>query len=516
MLRGASPGGRWPLGAIVLVLLLINATAHFVPFERPGLEPDDFRNLRRMRENRVVSMERAWAQPDRPVSWLMQLWVADLVRLDPGLHLPVVLVGSSVLVLAALVLFLELTRNRDSAMLMTTIFALLPAHHALHGGLLFATSAAAAAAYLTVAALVLRFLRTGDIRSLALSLGLYAVGLFSYELGILVPFCACAISGCGERRRTVLLAFAALAFLYVVRRFSLAAQVPLLGPARVPSFQAIALNLAWVLPAQVVGHIAARNVVYGLWGFLHQPASTQALSLLAALCVARLGHDLQSALPTLSWRQYSAAAATAVMLTLPACLVLVESRHMVLADAALATILASVMAALARWRAWVPGSVLAVLLLANQGIALRQAEAGRLSTAMMSAMARVAVEAPGTRAVLLDLHSIARRVPYTWRPHAREPLGTYWGLYMFTAWSLRDMLALAGLPGAVAVACLDTPRIAAGVVGCSRTMRAPMAGDGVAWNGPATSTVVLGYDDVCEGHPGCGIEPSPWAITRTW
>lgn len=490
----------------LLVLLALNLLAHFVPFERAGFEPDDYSDLQRVLSippNPLLAQ--TWAQPDRPLVWWLKFEVARGVGLSPRAHLATVVLGSSMLTLVVFALFHEVVSRVRSAFVLAALFVLWPAHHPLYGGLLFATVSAVACMYIGSATLFLRFARTGRALALGASLLLYAAGLLSWELGLFVPLVAWGVARRQQRpRHAWALAFFAVVLLYLARRIVLTDEAPMLGPTRVPSWSSLALNVLWVLPSHFVGHIAVRNLLYGWWGFLEMPGLLLALCLICAVAAGACAVRMLKDVPRVDGPTFVWLATSIWVLAGPACLVLVESRHTVFASLAFVALFGQILRRASRGHRWLGGLSVAMLLASNQGLALRQAEAGRLSAAAFSALREQRETIASRRYVVIDLASLAHRIPFTWRPKPYDVLRTYWGLYMFTPWGFRDMAHLAGVQGPYVLGCLEAVRQVETRFECSRVM--PSGAETNSWSGPAHETAVLDFEAVC-GEDGMRCPP---------
>jgi len=490
--------------ARVIVLILLNLAAHFLPFERRGFEADDYNNYcRTLTLQRAALTSQALTQPDRPLFWWLNFEVARLVGLDAGAQLVAVVLTSTLLALSGFALFVEITGCERSSFWLTALFILWPAHHALHGTVLLTTSTGVDCLYMAAATLFLRFTRTGGPAVLAASLSLYALSLFSYELGFLAPVVAWGVARAQGRPRCAwAFTFAVVALLNLGWRSALASATPL-GPVRVPSLSALALNTAWVLPAHFVGHIALRNVLYGLWGFLHLPVGLLAFGLVCATLAWVGAPQMLEDLPNVDSRRMMALLLGLYLLAAPAALLLVESRHTVLSSLAFAPLLGQALRALSRVHHRLVSLLVAILVLANQGLALRQAEAGRLSEATFSAVRDRHALLKSSAQVVFDLAGLGREIPHTWRPKP-DVLRTYWGLYMFAPWGLEGMLCDSGIPEKRALGCVEPLRFTATQVECPRVFFS--AEPGRSWSAARSETAVLGYEEIC-GKKGSRCPP---------
>jgi hypothetical protein len=176
-------------------------------------------------------------------------------------------------------------------------------------------------------------------------------------------------------------------------------------------------------------------------------------------------------------------------------LVLVESRHTVLASLAFAALIGQALRSVSAGHRWLGGLAIGALLASNQGLALRQAEAGRLSAAVLSALQERREALASGRYVVVDLASLAHSIPYTWRPRPGDVLRTYWGLYMFTPWGFHEMASLASGERAYAIGCIKPVRRTEAQFQCDQILAS--FGLAQSWSGLPDMTTVLDFEAVC-------------------
>jgi hypothetical protein len=171
-------------------------------------------------------------------------------------------------------------------------------------------------------------------------------------------------------------------------------------------------------------------VLYGAYQFFQMPTLWWIGLLLVNLALAGLGwvwlaRDLRPRSP--SYLVGAGAVIFVVFLT-PNVLYVVEGRHLGLADIGLTLALLAVLG-------WVPGTRqrwlalgLAPLLIVSQGTGWSQVVACRLNRAVEQTVDEHREEMARAERVLLDQHSFAQRIPYTWGDRRHNCLDYYWGV----------------------------------------------------------------------------------------
>ncbi len=166
-----------------------------------------------------------------------------------------------------------------------------------------------------------------------------------------------------------------------------------------------------------------------------------------------------------SWKIHAAVGLTsAILLLAPAAMVLVESRQSILEAIGMGTVVASLAV---RLRPWMGVAVVLTLLFSTQGLALRQAEASRLQAAVYDVLKSHRDDIRAAGSVVIDIESLANRVPYTWGEREKNVLRGYWGIHAFASWGFRPMVDATIYPGPAAQ--VPTVSVCAGGLDVSET-----------------------------------------------
>jgi hypothetical protein len=281
-----------------------------------------------------------------------------------------------------------------------------------------------------------RWARASTTSALLLSLLCYTLSISIYELGYAAPLVFHLSERAYKPRARGLALFLIPAALYWVFRLTHAnaAAQPIgehpLGAAL------LAFNLVTSLPSNLAGFQAARNMGYGLWGLLNGSLGSQVTGVAAALILGIIsarwikdaGQDVET---VATWgRRAAAGIVCAALLALPAAMVLVESRHSILASAGVGVAIAALAV---RLGPTIGAIALALLLMSSQGLAVRQAEASQLQASVYKVIAERTKEIRSASVVVFDLASLADRVPYTWGEQGRNVLRSYWGIFTLSS-----------------------------------------------------------------------------------
>ncbi len=278
----------------VLLVVLLQLYSRYVPFPVTGFCTDDWPYLEWGAHRTYAQIWRqAAVEPDRP---LYAGGAISLFRFFGANPLAFGLLGMAVYSLVILLVYRladELTGNRLAAFTGAALFALLPnLTESFHWAIII-SFAYIQAAYVGSAWMLARFARSGRRSWLAGAVLLYAVGAFTYEVGLGLPAAFLVLLWDRADRRKVLwiLPFALVLGAYLLWRFTSVFGLghrTLYAPVNVQiewSFAQLRWNAAEVLRWWVGGH-ALEILANGWRGFRQYPLGLQVLLGLGNLVVA--------------------------------------------------------------------------------------------------------------------------------------------------------------------------------------------------------------------------------------
>ena len=431
-------------GRTLGALLVLNLLVHFVPFARPGFQPDDFVWLHLARQGEPWSfIGTALSQATRPLGSLLFMLLPYALGLHESTQL-LVLIGTTSLLTALCHLYFSGMFPRPMAALATFIFVVWPVKHEIYASQLFGVNNLAAALIIAAAIGYRRWARTSAPGWLAAALLLYGLSIFTYEIGYLAPLVFYFAERSRRPRAAGAMLFLIPAALYALRRFTAHPEIVLTIGAPQPTLETAARGLA-SLASNLFGLQVLRNVGYGLGAWWTAPswfivacAVTTALGMVAVVkWLGAIEAERESAASRSGRATEGAGLGAALLLAAPAALVLVESRHSILASLGIALALARVAARLPRWAS---AALITGLMTATQGLSLRQAEVSQLQASVYDALAARRADLLKERIVVVDMASLAGRISYTWGDRRDNVLRGYWGLHAFAAGGMAYMV----------------------------------------------------------------------------
>ena len=429
-------------GRIAAVLLILNLLVHFVPFERPGFQPDDFAWLELAKSGPPWGfVDVSLSQGVRPLGSMLFMMQPYVLGLHETTQLAILIGVTSLLTLLVYAYLAGLFSSRLAA-LAALAFVLWPVKHEIYASQLFSVNNLAAILVVASGLLFRRWTRGASAFSLAAALTAYGLSLFVYEIGYLAPvFFYLVAKREGPRARSAVL-FLIPAALYWVVRFAHPHVLITTGRFDL-SLAALRVGLP-SLPSNLIGFQLARNVAYGLWavwkGSLWFQIFCALLSVAIGLLAGRwIREGAMEAPDRKGWVGITGLGLlSAFALAAPAAMILVESRHSILASVGMGVVVAGIATRIPRIASQV---LFVILLLSSQGLALRQAEVSQLQASVHRDLARRRDEIREAKMVVIDIASLADRVPYTWGEKTINVLRAYWGLHAFAAGGLSAMVS---------------------------------------------------------------------------
>ena len=202
---------------ILIFLVGLNVLAHFLPFERASVSPDDLAH--QVRGNRLSYgdiFRQTLRQPDRPVAFLFIMLQGKLSNSDPFIGLLSMVVSTSVVLVIVFFLLRALLKDQWLATLGASFFILLPNKLEVYHNPVNVVIDLANALYLGSFLLMVHYLRLHRGSCYGWALVLYGIAIFTYEVGFFLP--GILLTYCWLVDRTQLkrvLPFFALAAFYV-------------------------------------------------------------------------------------------------------------------------------------------------------------------------------------------------------------------------------------------------------------------------------------------------------------
>lgn len=426
---------------VIAGLLLLNILVHFIPLARPGFQPDDFIWLNLARQGEPWSfVDVGLSQGMRPLGSTLFMLLPTVLGLHETSQLLVLIITTSALT-ALGYLYLNGLFPRPFAALGALFFVIWPVKHEIYASQLFGVNNLAACLVVSAGLLYQRWARTSDRLALAIGVVCYGLSIFIYEIGFLAPLIFYLAERQRRREPAGALMFLVPAFFYWVYRVTHPEVLITIGRHEF-SWAGLATGLT-SLPSNLVGFQVVRNTAYGLFGLGNGPGwlwvFAAALSAAVGLVAARLIAGAARADPRpVSPALMGIGLVSAILLAAPAALVLVESRHSVLAAFGISIVLAGLSV---RWKPAIGVTLSVALTLSSLGLSLRQAEVSALQAAVYDHIAARRYEMRGARIVVVDMASLANRVSYTWGERKTNVLRSYWGLHAFSTGGLTSMVA---------------------------------------------------------------------------
>ena len=460
-------------------LVALNILVHFVPFERPGFQPDDYVWRHLSTDPSTGAFNTAGlTQGIRPLGSTLFMAIPFVFGLNEPAQLAILIATTSLLTVLAY-LYLDGLLGESTAALASLIFVLWPVKHELYGSQLMAVVTTAGCLILAAGLTFRRWMQRGERSFLLAAVLLYTASILTYEIGYLAPlvFYWFEREGSEENRRGAAL-FAIPAVLYWILRWA-RPEAPFTIGRHDLSLDGLADGLV-SLPSNLLGFQAARNMAYGLFGVWSASTALQAFAAAIAAVVALLSRRLRrrsdenrETLDSSWWRTTAGALGVAVLLMAPAAMVLVESRQSVLSAIAMGVALCATLFRLPRMAT---AGVAALLAFASMGLAFRQAQLSAIQAAVASSLTTRAKTLELAETVVIDLETLSSRIDYTWGDARTNGLRSYWGLPAFGpggfAYMVEDAVSpMAGTKRRRVLVCAAGLSRADGKIRCEREIR---------------------------------------------
>ncbi|MFA5316111.1 MAG: hypothetical protein WC369_01650 [Dehalococcoidales bacterium] len=433
--------------AAIALLLMMNLTAHFMPFERAALAPDDYATLVRSLPAAEGAASPVKTYADRPLNYAFLAFQAKNIGDNAGLAFILLFLSACALLLAVFILFEKIFGDTAAAFVGAAVFCLLPNKLETYHTLIFLNINLVSLMYVISLALFISHAGTGRRGVLLASVLLYAAGIFWYEVGFFMPLLMLSYCFLDKRCRPVsVMPFMAVAVLYAVYRFTgaygMAAGAE--GQSHSVSLSMLPLNLKELFH-HYAGRYAARSILYGFYNFAAmQPAWLAAVSTALIALVVSTRRALRNAQP-------AAKAKGVALFGLSAFLIMVlpimfndkggiGGRHLLLPSVGISIM--AVPALMYAGRAWKHVLIAFVVLacVVGAGNAWTQAVACRINGAVFEYLKSNRQALVAANAVVIDTNSFAEKIKYTLVKRDFNLFNTYYGAQAFEDWGLMSMV----------------------------------------------------------------------------
>lgn len=430
---------------LIMLLLMLNLAAHFMPFERAALAPDDYASLVRLK-----SMESGISSPaayaDRPLNYAALFLQSKLVGDNVKLALVLLFLSTSALLITVYFLLLKLFRDPLAAFAGSVIFCLIPNKLETYHTLIYFNMNVVFLLYLLSLIYFVGYTEKGKTRLLILSTVFYGIGIFWYEVGFFAPVLMLAYCLIEKKGRPLsIVPYSIVALIYIAYRlsgaFGFAGQE---GSSHSVSFSMLSVNLKDLFH-HYAGRYLLRSAVYGGYNFINMQISwLMVISALLPITLYLISNSIRkSELPAKRTETLTLGVIAFLIFVLP---ILfndkggVGGRHLVLPSLGISIICVWALQSVKfNWRRAFLAAI-AVLIVISAGNGWTQVIACRINGAVYGYLERNETAVKKAAAVVIDTKSFADKIPYTFVEQDFNVLNTYFGAQTFEDWGLVSMV----------------------------------------------------------------------------
>lgn len=433
---------------ILAILFFMNLIAHFLPFERSSLAPDDYWYFLWINSSQPSdALHYILKYFDRPVDYLLLDLQFKVTGLDPNKNLIFVFLSSLFILSLTFLLLKKLLKSLNMAFLATCIYSLLPNKLEVYHLPIYANLSIIMGIYILSFLLFIYYLEKNKLIYLFLSILAYAIGIFGYEVGFFLPaiMFVYSVLFAQKKPKACLFYFIALIIIYVIYRFTgVFGLFDLSGGSRKP---ALLFSPVIELFHHYAGRYLFRNILYGFYKFFSIELRWLIIIIISDIFLLLiLGSYLKKiSLEKVGRRLLLFAVFIFILFLMPIMLSAVGGiggRHLVLPSIGLVILLLWCLEKTGKqWRAvflWLT----AFFLIVSQGNSWTQVVACRINGAFFEAMQERKKELSAADYVIIDAKSFADSIDFTWIKRDFNVLSTYYGAQALEDRGLESMVRL--------------------------------------------------------------------------
>ena len=429
----------------IIILMILNLCAHFLPFERKSLAPDSYSAIVSLKDHPPAGslLQYLLSDPKRPVTNSLLNLMSKLTGDNPIPSLWLVFLTSAGVLIAAYFLFMLLLADDFMAFIAAIIFCLLPNKlESFHNSIAFNINAAFVI-YILALIFFIAWIKKGKAWLLLASFISYTLGIFWYEVGFFtfaIIFMYVLLYGEKNQLKCALYFFIPAA-VYFLLRVTL-----VFGLVQASNFtDAIGFSGVFSVIGELFNHLAGRymirSILYGVYKFFTLPKVWLTcficidLILLSILATLLKKYELKKVTRAL----YIFSAVLFAFYLLPLFLSIrgaMGGRHLVLPSLGLALFLLGMLELAKKyWRALFFVFVGAALVIC-QGNAWCQVVACRINAAVYDTIKEKKSQILRAQNLIIDTKSFAENIPFTFVQNDFNVLNTYYGAQTFETWGL--------------------------------------------------------------------------------
>tara|TARA_B100000315_G_scaffold187830_1_gene177496 strand:- start:15 stop:1571 length:1557 start_codon:yes stop_codon:yes gene_type:complete len=432
----------------LVLIVLITTLAHFVPFERASLAPDDYAFLLMEKEG----LGHFLTSPHRPLQYLWAETQNIFIGDNSQLGLFFVYLSSTITILLCYWLISLFTKDKVTIFLITLVYSVLFIKLEIYqypGNVHVNLSTSI---YILSLIFFLIFIRSYQNAYLAMSISSYSIAVFWYEVGFFIPIAMFTyyflVRENNKKITDVLKIF--LPFLFVVFFYSVYRITGGFGATEWLAGRQVSIS---TIPQGIVdvfhhffGRYFVRNIIYGLYKFpdISTPwlAIISFLNIISAFAIYRIFQAKESL--DLSRKQIVFFLVLFFVSIIPNVLVgAVGGRNVIIASIPFVVFIYLILNLLSKKITPYAYTLLFVFsLVICQGNAWNQVMASRINGSVYEYLKERRQDMLTSDIIIIDTNSFAENIDYTMVKREFNTLNTYYGAQAFESWGLTSMVHL--------------------------------------------------------------------------
>lgn len=434
-----------------IFLLSINFIFHFLPFERDSLSPDGYVfSYKSLNLSYFDILSRnIFKKPDRPLGYLILLFLGKFYGLNPKLGLFVMFLSSSFLVMLIYLLFYAIIKDEKLTVFLTILFVVLPNILECYGYPFITYIHLSTIVYILSYLLFIKYIHTRRSYYIAFSIVFFTIGILSYEVGFFLPFLLLIhILIFNFERRFIFkvgLYFIPM-LLYVVIRIT--SGFGYLTRAQYHSINLRTLPINFFdLFHHYFGRYMIRTFAYGIYKFftieIKWLIPIFLINMIFLNCMYRWINKLQ--FTKLNKRFLYLGISMFILFLIPPILNGsggIGQRHLLLPSLGFVIILGYLLGkSTFNWKQGYK-LIFILLLIISQGTTWTYVIASRVTGSLFEHLKKRKQELKSAKNIIIDTKSFAENIPYAWVNKKFNVFNTYYGAQAFEDWGLKTLIKI--------------------------------------------------------------------------
>ena len=431
----------------LIIIFFINIVAHFLPFERSALSPDDYSLLFREKTNLLNFLTR----PDRPLAYIWIEFQSMIVGDNSQIGFILTFTSSLLTIFASYIFFFLIFKDKKLSFILTIIYSLIFNKLEIFHTPMMTHINIATLGYMVSFIFFLLYFKKRNLLIIIFSYIFYCIGVFWYEVGFFLPLAFIFYYFLYKNNIKlkeliiILFPFFVIGFFYIIYRLT-----GVFGSGRIfdlhtPSISAIPSGLIDVFH-NFFGRSFLRHVIYGLYSFFNINKLLICFFIITNTLLVFFIYKFlnKNKISFINLNTFIIAIIIFFVFLIPNIIHgAIGGRSTIISSIGLTIIIFFIVSLFKKKFAIIFSFLFFFGLIICQGNAWNQVVASRINNSVYETIKEYNLNISQSKYLIIDTHSFAKNINHSLINNESNVLNTYFGAQTFEDWGLFSLVSLA-------------------------------------------------------------------------